>query len=339
MGGPPLNTIRTVKITGTGFHIPPNKVTNFDLEKMMDTSDEWIQKRSGIQSRYHADKETCTSDLALEASLAALRNAKLKATDIDLIITATLSPDHHFPGIGVKLQHKLGLETTPAMDVRNQCSGFIYGLNMAQMAVATGQYQRVLLVGAEIHSKLIDLTTRGRDIAVLFGDGAGAVILEPSPNPEAGILSCHLYSQGEFADRLWIERPGTTKARFMEEGDIAEGSHFPKMDGRYVFKHASTRIQETITKVAEHNKITIDDIDHFIFHQANIRINENVAKNLGIPGSKVHHNIQKYGNCSAASLPILLHECVQAGKIRPGQLICMAAFGSGFTWAGSLIRW
>lgn len=331
-------SLNPATIIGTGIHIPDRQVTNFDLEKIMDTSDEWIQKRSGIVTRYHAHPKECTSELGAKAAQHALDSARLKATDIDMIITATLSPDHHFPGIGVKIQHALGLETTPAMDIRNQCSGFLYALNVAKMFVATGQCRYVLVACSEIHSKLIDLTTRGRDIAVLFGDGAGAVVVGPSDDPEKGILSCHLYSQGEHFHRLWLERPGTTGERFMEEDDLAEGRHFPYMDGRYVFKHATTRLAEAVTTATQANHLQVQDIDVFLFHQANIRINENVAKTMDIPMEKVPSNIQKYGNCSAASLPILLHETLEAGDIQPGKLVCFGAFGAGFTWGSAVVR-
>ena len=332
------NQSYSAKITGTGSYHPPRKVTNYDLEKMMDTSHEWIVQRSGIETRYFADKDTSTSDLAFEASKKALLSAGLEAKDLDLIITATLSPDHQFPGIGVKLQHKLGLSTTPAMDIRNQCSGFIYAMNTAKLFVASGQYKRVLVVGAEIHSKIVDLSTRGRDISVLFGDGAGAVIVEASKDDSADLLGFRLHSQGEFCDSLWLERPGTAKEFYIEREDLEAGRHYPYMEGRNVFKHATKRLQETIGELIEQNSIALDQIDHFLFHQANIRINEAVAKRLEIPESKVHNNIQKYGNCSAASLPILLDECLKEGKIKRGDLLCLAAFGAGFTWGGCLVR-
>ncbi len=334
-----MTNLRHAVITGTGKYIPTQKVLNTDLEKLMDTSDEWIRKRSGISSRYYADESCCTSDLALEAARQALTSAHLEPSDIDLIIAATLSPDHYFPGIGVKLQHKLGLTTTPAMDIRNQCSGFIYSLNVAQALIGIGQYRRILVVGAELHSKLINFSTQGRDVAVLFGDGAGAIVLEASDDSDRGVKACQLYSQGEFADRLWINRPGTSGRRFIEMDDIEHGRHLPTMDGRYVFKHATKRLEEAVTSIIASQGLSIESVDHFLFHQANIRINEHVAESLGIPLSKVHNNIEKYGNCSAGSLPILLDECVREGRIKRGDLICLAAFGAGFTWASSLVRW
>lgn len=334
-----MKELRRVKITQTGRFIPPGKVTNSDLEKRMDTSDEWIRKRSGIETRYHVDANTSTSDLAFEASKNALDKANLKAADIDFIITATLSPDHHFPGIGVKLQDRLGLNTTPAMDIRNQCSGFIYALNTAVSFIATGQYERILVTGAEVHSKLINLTTTGRDIAVLFGDGAGSIILEAAESQENGFIGFQLHSEGKYFNKLWLDRPGTARGpHFIEPEDIELGRHFPFMEGRTVFKHATQRLQETLTHLLKTEGVSVESIDHFLFHQANLRINEYVAQQFGIPNEKVHNNIQKYGNCSAASLPILLDETIETGKINRGDLVCLAAFGAGFTWASCLFE-
>lgn len=331
--------LRPVKIRGTGSYHPPRKVSNLDLEKIMDTSDEWIQQRSGIISRYHADENTSTSDLAYQAAVNSLESSNLQPNDIDLIITATLSPDHFFPGIGVQVQSNLGLITTPSMDIRNQCSGFIYALNTAYLFVSSGQYNRVMVIGAELHSKLINLSTKGRDIAVLFGDGAGAVILEPSDCHDSEILSFSLHSQGEHYNKLWLERPGTSAKNFIEADDIANGKHYPHMEGRQVFKHATRRLQETVCKLIEKENLQIEDIDHFLFHQANLRINEAVATKLQIPETKVHNNIQEFGNCSAASLPILLDEQVKHGTVKRGDILCMAAFGAGFTWGGALLKW
>ena len=334
-----MESIRSARIIGSGIYIPPKKVTNQDLEKIMDTSDEWIKKRSGIEQRFFAEKDQSTSDLGTQAARKALLDAKVEPEAIDLIITATLSPDHHFPGIGVLIQNKLGLDTTPSMDIRNQCSGFLYSLATAKALIGSRQYNRILIVCSEVHSKLLNLSTEGRDVAVLFGDGAGAVVLEGTENPEQGILSTHLYSQGEFANKLWIERPGTTKQDFLNLGDLEAGKHFPKMDGRTVFKHATSRLTECLKEALKHNNLTTQDIDHFLFHQANIRINEHVAQQLGLNTHKVHNNIRNYGNCSAASLPILLHENLKNRKIRTGSLVALAAFGAGFTWGCGIIRW
>ena len=334
-----MQTIRNAKILGTGIAIPKNVVTNHDLEAMMDTTDAWIKKRSGIETRFYASKDQSTSDLGAEAAKMALKDSSLRAQDIDLIITATLSPDHHFPGIGVLIQNKLGLETTPSMDIRNQCSGFLYSIKTAQALIAARQYDRIMIVSAEIHSKLINLSTEGRDVAVLFGDGAGAIVLEGTEDSKTGIIDCHLCSQGEFADKLWIERPGTTKERFMTPEDVEKGNHFPYMEGRQVFKNATSRLCQTIKLILDKNQMLPSEVNHFLFHQANLRINEFVGAQLELDMSKVHSNIQKYGNCSAASLPILLHECIKFGKIKRGETMILAAFGAGFTWGSCIIKY
>lgn len=327
------------RIAGTGMYVPPRVVTNVDLEKIMDTTDEWIRQRSGIESRHHVDGQG-TADLAFEATQKALAAAKCDAKDIDLIVLATLSADHMFPGSSAILQQKLGLETTPSMDLRAQCSGFLYSVNVAKAFIESGIYKRVLVVGAETHSPVLDMTTRGRDVAVLFGDGAGAVILEAtSPNESSSIGDIILHSQGQFADRLWIERPGTRGGTWLTDDHINEGKHFPYMEGRYVFKHAVERLQEVVKEVLEKENLTIDQVDHFLFHQANIRINEKVAELMKIPAEKCPSNIQKYGNCSAASIPMLLDETVRSGRIKKGDTLLMAAFGAGFTWAAGVVRY
>lgn len=334
-----MATLRPVRIAATGMYVPPKVVTNKDLESIMDTSDEWIRQRSGIEERRHIDGEVGTSDLALKAAEEAIQRSGLKKEDIDLIILATLSPDHQFPGSSAVLQAKLGLESTPAMDIRCQCSGFLYSLNVGKMFVQTGQYDHVLIVGAETHSPVLDMSTRGRDVSVLFGDGAGAVILEPAADDSSNILDFVLHAQGEFANRLWIERPGTAQGRWLTEEDKLEFRIYPYMEGRYVFKHAVTRLTQAVNEVLELNQLKLEDVDHFLFHQANLRINEKVAEVLQIPMEKVYNNIQKYGNCSAASIPMLLDESVRNEKIKRGDLVLMAAFGAGFTWAASLMRW
>jgi 3-oxoacyl-[acyl-carrier-protein] synthase-3 len=334
-----MRTLRRVKITGTGMFVPPDVYSNQDLEKMMDTSDEWIQQRSGIKERRFAKHGVGPSDLAFEAATQALAAAGITAQDLDMIIFATLSPDYFFPGSGVFLQERLGCRTIPALDVRNQCSGFLYGLSVGQTFVASGQYQRVLVVGAEVHSHALNLTTEGRDVAVLYGDGAGACILEASDSPERGIMSVHLHSEGAHKDHLKIESPGTKAWPYVGAEDIAAGKHFPKMDGKFVFKHAVTRMPEAVMEALGANHLTPKDVDHYLFHQANMRINEAVMKHLDQPLSKSYNNIERYGNCSAASIPMLLDECVRGGRIRKGDLVCMAAFGAGFTWASALIRW
>ncbi len=329
---------RRARIAATGMYVPEKIVKNSDLEQLMDTSDEWIRQRSGIEARRHVEGQS-SSDLAVEATKNALDKAGWEASDLDLIIVATLSPDHFFPGSSAILQAKLGLETTPAMDLRCQCSGFIYGLNVAKLFVESGQYERVLLVGAEAHSPVLDFTTRGRDVAVLFGDGAGAILLEGSPaDSEEGIRSCVLHSQGSFANRLWVEKPGTSDGTWVTHEDLEAGRTFPYMEGRYVFKHAVTRLSEVVQETLTKNDLQAADIDCFLFHQANLRINEKVAENLKLPLEKIPSNIQKYGNCSAASIPMLLHESLAEGRIKKGDRALMAAFGSGFTWAGAIVQ-
>ncbi len=331
-----MKNTRQACIVGTGMFVPPKVVTNSDLERIMDTSDDWIRQRSGIEKRHVVENGVSTSDLAYEASVRALQDANCSARDIDLIILATLSPDHQFPGSSALLQQKLGLETTPSMDIRCQCSGFIYSLNVAKLFVESGQYNKVLVVGAEAHSPILDFTTRGRDVAVLFGDGAGAVIISSNiGDSPSKIESIALHSQGQYADRLWLERPGTAREKWITASDIEEGRCFPFMEGRYVFKHAVERLREVVLEVLEKDNLDIEHVDHFLFHQANLRINEKVAELLKIPSQKVHSNIQKYGNCSAASIPILLHESLKDGKIKKGDRVVAAAFGAGFTWAAA----
>jgi 3-oxoacyl-[acyl-carrier-protein] synthase-3 len=331
--------LRRASITGTGMAVPPRVVTNHDLAKLMDTSDEWIRQRSGIVERRHVDPGTGPTELGVEAVQSALKSAGLKSQDIDMMIVATLSPEHYFPGTGSFMQAKLGMGTTPVLEVRNQCSGFLYALNVGQMFIATGQYHRVVVVGVEVHSRALDMTTRGRDVAVLFGDGAGAVVLEPSRSPEHGIMSVHLHAEGQFADKLWVEYPSLGRTPFLSAQVIEEGRVFPQMDGKFVFKNAVRRLPEVVMEGLAAHHLQPADIDHWLFHQANLRINEFVAEQLGIPATRCPSNIQKYGNCSAASVPILLDECVRERRIKPGDLVCMATFGSGFTWASAVIRW
>ncbi len=334
-----MQSMRGVRVTGTGMHVPERVVTNADLAAKMDTSDEWILQRTGNETRRHVDPGTGPAELAREASIRALDAAGLEATRLDAIVVASLSPHHDFPGTSVFLQHQLGLAEIPAMDIRCQCTGFLYALQVGRLFVASGQYDRVLVCGAEVHSTGLDFTTRGRDTAVIFGDGASALILEPSDDQERGILSVHVHAQGEHAKRLWVEAPGSSRSPRITPEDLEAGRQYPYMDGRFVFKHAVTRMPEAIHEALDHNKCSIGDVDLFLFHQANLRINQYVAQQLEIPPEKTHHNIARYGNCSAASIPMCLDECVRQGRLREGALICMAAFGSGFTWGSALIRW
>lgn len=327
------------RITGTGMYVPEKVVTNFDLEKLMDTSDDWIRERAGIVERRHVDSEVGPAGLAYEAAKIALENAKLEPKDIDLIIFATLSPEYQFPGSGVLLQEKLGLPGIPALDVRNQCTGFIYGLSVAEQYIKTGTYKRIMLVGAEIHSTGLDMTTRGRDLAVLFGDGAGVVIVETSDDPDRGILSSHIHADGRFAKELYAENPGGLHIPRLTHEMIDEGSIYPFMNGRQVFKHAVVRFCGAIEECLQANHVSPDQVKLVIPHQANQRITEAVAHRFGYSMDRVFSNIHKYGNTTAASIPIALHEAWVEGKIEPGDYVVLVAFGSGFTWGSILMRW
>jgi 3-oxoacyl-[acyl-carrier-protein] synthase-3 len=327
------------KILGTGSYLPERVVTNADLEKLMDTSDEWIQQRTGIRERRFVDEGVGSSDLGLQASLRALEQARLSPRDIDFIIFATLSPDYNFPGCGCLLQEKLRMETVGALDVRNQCCGFVYSLSIADQYVKTGMYQHILVVGAEVHSTGIEMNTHGRDVAVIFGDGAGAVVVGPSGNGDGQILSTHLHAEGKYAKKLWLEAPASVYHPRLTEQMLRDGKHYPSMDGRYVFKHAVDRFQEVIHEALVANNLGIEDVNLLILHQANLRISEAVTQSLRIPAERVFSNIQKYGNTTAASIPIALDEAVKGGKLRAGDIVLLAAFGSGFTWASAVIRW
>lgn len=329
--------MKYAKLSGWGFYVPERVVTNEELENYMDTSDEWIQERSGIKERrfFEPGKDTVSS-MAAEASKQAIKNAGLDASDIDMIIMATLSSDYYFPGPGVLLQRLLGLKNIPAFDIRQQCSGFIYGLSLAEQYIKTGTYKNILLVGSEVQSGILEMSDRGRDFAVLFGDGAGAVVLQASDEP--GILSTHIHSDGEHAEELFMRHPGSVNPDFVTPEMIENGDLLPYMNGKLVFKTAVQKFPEVIQEALDHNKLTIDDIDLFIPHQANFRITEFVRLKLGLPEEKVVSNIHKYGNTTAATIPIALAESMDAGLLKKGDLLCLAAFGSGFTWGSALIR-
>ena len=323
-----------------GGYVPDKVVTNDDLSSMMETSDEWIVERTGIRQRRWVEESTGSSDLAVPASLDAVERAGISVGDIDCIVLATLSPDHTFPGTACFLQHKLGLGGIPALDVRNQCSGFIYGLSVADAWVRCGQYKCVLLVGTEVHSTGLDKTTRGRDIACLFGDGAGAVILTPTDDQERGILSTHLHADGKYARSLWIEAPGSCFYPLRINGQmLEEGRHFPKMKGRHVFTHAVKRMPEVIGEALSANGFKPSDVDLFIPHQANQRITEAVAKVMGFGLEQVYSNIERYGNTTAASIPLCLKDAEREGRLKKGDLLLLASFGAGFTWASALVKW
>jgi 3-oxoacyl-[acyl-carrier-protein] synthase III len=332
--------MRNSKIAGVGHYVPEKVVTNKDLEQIMDTSDEWIRERTGIQERrYFQEGVDTTSNMGAKASLKALEMAGLKPEDVDMIVFATLSPDYVFPGSGVLMQREMGLKEIPALDVRNQCSGFVYALSVADQFIKTGMYNNILVVGSEIHSNGLDFSTRGRNVSVIFGDGAGAVVLTPSESNDKGILSTHLHADGEFAEELAVIDPGSTKKDRLTHEMIDEGTIYPFMNGNQVFKHAVTRFPEVIEEALNKNGYKPGDIDMLIPHQANLRITSYIQQKMGLPAEKVMSNIHKYGNTTAASVPIALSEAVQEGRIKEGDLVCMAAFGSGFTWASALIRW
>ena len=328
-------------IKGMGYYVPANVVTNEDLSKIIDTNDEWITERTGIKERRWINNDESTSSMALEASKNAIADAGIDKSAIDFIIFATLSPDYYFPGPGVTLQKDLGLDTIGALDVRNQCSGFVYALSIADQYIKTGMYTNILVIGSEYHSGGLDKTTRGRGVSVIFGDGAGAAIVSKSPSSDRGILSTHLHSQGEYAEELTLIGPSTR--RWVPEIIDGKGKEdeaiFPYMNGTFVFKHAVTRFPEVINEALHQNNLTASDLNLLIPHQANLRISQFVQKKMGLGEDQVFNNIQKYGNTTAASIPIALAEAKQAGKVKEGDLICLAAFGSGFTWASALIRW
>jgi 3-oxoacyl-[acyl-carrier-protein] synthase-3 len=323
----------------TGMYVPDRVVRNDEFTQWMDTSDEWIRTRTGIQERRWVAEGQSGADLAFEAAPRALGRAGMKATDIDCIIYCTLSPDYFFPGTGVFLQRKLGLSSVPCLDVRNQCTGFLYGLSVADAWIRTGQYRRVLLVGAEVHSTGMDLTTRGRDLAVLFGDGAGVAILGPTADDGRGVLSTHLFADGRYAELLFCDAPASARRPRLGQEDLDTGRIFPVMQGKEVFKHASTRMPESVQLALEANDLEPESIKVFIPHQANLRISEMVQKLLGLRDDQIYNNIQRYGNTTAGSIPIALDECVQAGRLQRGDLLVLAAFGSGFTWGSAAIRW
>jgi len=324
-------------IAGLGHYIPENCVSNKDLEKIMDTTDAWIVERTGINTRYWADLEKdSTSNMGTKAARMALENAKLAPQDVDFIIFCTLSPDYNFPGGGVMVQEQLGIDTVGALDIRNQCSGFVYGISVADQFIKSGMYKTVLVIGSEIHSSGLDKTTRGRNVTVIFGDGAGAAVLRATDVAGKGILSTHLHSQGKFAEELMVLEPSSTSTLRTEY--IPERV-YPIMNGSNVFKHAVTRFPEVIQEALLKNGYTASDIDLLIPHQANLRISQFIQKTMKLADDKVYNNIMRYGNTTAASVPIALSEAWQEGKVKEGDLICLAAFGSGFTWASALIRW
>ncbi len=323
----------------TGFHVPLRVVTNDDLGHMMDTSDEWITQRSGIKTRHWVSEGETGVGLAKEAARKALAKAGMTAAELDCIVYCTCTPDHFEPGNGVFLQRELEVTDIPAVDVRNQCSGFIYGLSVADAWIRSGQYRRILLVGAEVHSRGLDKTTRGRDTAVLFGDGAGVVILGPTDDQKRGVLSTHLFADGRHAEKLWVDGPGLAHDPYVSEEMIRAGKHRAVMDGREVFKFASSLMPRSVELALRTHGLTAADVKLLIPHQANLRIIEMVQKVAGLRDDQVYVNIQKYGNTTAASIPIALDEALAEGRLHRGDLLILTAFGSGFTWASAAIRW
>jgi len=332
------------KIIGLGKYVPDNIVTNDDLSELMDTNDAWIQERTGIKERRWVKKGSgdTTATMGVKAAKVAIERAKIDKDDIDFIIFATLSPDMYFPGPGVQVQHALDIKTVGALDVRNQCSGFVYALSVADNFIKTGMYKNILVIGSELHSQGLDKTTRGRGVSVIFGDGAGAAILSREEDNSKGILSTHLHSQGEHAEELVLVAPGMGKrwvSDIIAENNPDDVSYFPYMNGQFVFKNAVVRFSEVINEGLEKNNLSTDAIDMLIPHQANLRIAQFIQKKFKLNDDQVFNNIQKYGNTTAASIPIALTEAWEQGKIKEGDTVVLAAFGSGFTWGSVIIKW
>lgn len=352
------------KIKGIGHYVPEKKVSNADLTHYMDTSDEWIQERTGIQERRYAEKfKETTATMGAAASEKALNMAGVNKEDVDFIIFCTLSPDYYFPGSGVLMQREMGITNTEigALDIRNQCSGFVYGLSVADQFIKSGMYKNILLVGSEMHSMGLDYSTRGRNVTVLFGDGAGAVLLSRAEEGEnSAVLSTHLHSDGTHAEKLSFINPGShggyhfndgeeerdfgfsdseTETIFMNNHMVNDAQIYPEMDGPYVFKMAIQKFPEVIMEALKKNDVSPEELKLLVPHQANLRISQFVQKTLKLKDDQVYNNIQRYGNTTAASIPIALSEAVAEGKVNRGDLVCLAAFGSGFTWASALLRW
>lgn len=321
-------------ITGTGFYVPPRVVTNLDMTQFYETSDEWITERSGIKERHWIEEGTGPSDLALPALEMALEDANLNKDDIDFVVFATLSPEAWFPGSGVFLQKKMGLDTIGILDIRQQCTGFVYAISIAELYIKAGKYKNIAVIGAEVQSTSIDLSNEGRTVGVLFGDGAGVAIVSASEE-EGGVLSTHLHADGRYAEQLWVPEPSSTYAPKVKD---TKNLH-AYMNGREVFKHAVTRFPEVIKEALDEQGWTAEEVDLYIPHQANLRISQAVARRLGLPEEKFYSNIHKYGNTTAASIPIAMAEAARDGSLKKGDKLVIAAFGSGFTWASAAIIW
>ena len=331
------------KITGLGYYVPDNVVTNDDLSEIIDTNDEWIQERTGIQERRHIIRGTdTTTTMGVKAAKIAIERSGVAAADIDFIVFATLSPDYYFPGPGVLVQRDLGLKTVGALDVRNQCSGFVYAISVADQYIKSGMYKNILVIGSEVQSTGLDMTTRGRGVSVIFGDGAGAAVLSREEDVTKGILSTHLHSEGQHAEELAVKAPGMGGrwiTDILADNKPGDESYFPYMNGQFVFKNAVVRFSEVIDEGLQANNLEVSDIDLLIPHQANLRISQFIQKKFRLDDDKVFNNIQKYGNTTAASIPIALTEAWEQGKIKTGDIVVLAAFGSGFTWGSVVIRW
>jgi len=327
------------RLLGIGMSVPSRVVTNHELASRMETSNEWIIERTGIEERRWVVEGETGASLAAAASVQAIERAGIQPRDIDLIIYATLSPDFNFPGTGVFLQRALGLKEIPCLDIRQQCTGFIYGLSIADAYIRTGNFKHVLVVGSEVHSTGLDISTAGRDVTVLFGDGAGAVVIGRATDDAHVILSTHIHADGSEAEILWTEYPASARHPRITAEAMAERKHYPVMNGKRVFKHAVTRMPAAIMEGMVTNNLKLGDIDMVIPHQANLRINQMVAQLIGLPPEKMHNNIQKYGNTTAASIPICLHEAIELGKVKSGDLLCLVAFGAGLTWGSVFLRY
>lgn len=332
------------KISGLGYYVPENVVTNDDLSKIMDTNDAWIQERTGIKERRHVKKGdgNTTTSMGVKAAEIAIERSGVAKEAIDFIIFATLSPDYYFPGPGVLVQRDLGLRTVGALDVRNQCSGFVYAVSIADQYIKTGMYKNILVIGSELHSYGLDMTDRGRGVSVIFGDGAGAAVISREEDLTQGILSTHLHSEGQHAEELVLIAPGMGKrwvTDIINDNDPNDESYFPYMNGQFVFKNAVVRFSEVINEGLQANNLSVSDISMLIPHQANLRISQFIQAKFKLTDEQVYNNIQKFGNTTAASIPIALTEAWEQGKIKKGDLVVLAAFGSGFTWGSAIIRW
>jgi 3-oxoacyl-[acyl-carrier-protein] synthase III len=327
------------RLLGIGMSVPPRVVTNHDLARTMETSNEWIIERTGIEERRWVSEGETGATLATAASTEAIERAGLQPRDIDMIIYATLSPDFNFPGTGVFVQRALGLREIPCLDIRQQCTGFIYGLSIADAYIRTGAFKHILVIGSEVHSTGLDISTAGRDVTVLFGDGAGAVVVGRATDESHMILSTHIHADGSDAEILWTEYPASARHPRITAEAMAERKHYPVMNGKRVFKHAVTRMPAAIMEGMVTNNLKLTDIDMMIPHQANLRINQMVGQLIGMPPEKIHNNIQKYGNTTAASIPICMHEAIALGKIQPGHMVCLVAFGAGLTWGSVFLRY